>query len=288
MKEYIKISQLVLLILIIPTVFLEVTFVKTFEKILAGNYAVIENWQLVVSAAAPLSSLVFYVCAYILSITLANNVLKAVSLKYHPSDTSPLKVLVEDYNMALEGVLMPSIMLIYRGTMIITLSITAIWSFPELTSVRNFMIFIILMMVLITIYTIVRRVAKTFGISQDKRMGLMKQIIEEQQVNIETETFSKISSINYHVFCRKLIMGFFGFAAKPLIDFLIVVVVAIVIFNDNQHGSSMLAGVAVIGYRMAGPFLNLASNINQINFGWASLSDTWRSLLRDPLRKSKF
>ena len=283
-----KISQLLLLILIIPIVFLEVTFVKTFEKILAGNYAVIENWQLVVSAAAPLSSIFFFVCAYLVSISLANNVLKEVSLKYHPSDTSPLKVLVEDYNMALEGVLMPSILLIYRGTMITTLSITAMWSFPEIISVRNFIIFIIFVLIIVIIYAIVRRVAKSFSIAQDKRMRLMNQIIAEQHVNVETETFLKISRINYDVFCRKLIMGFFGFAVKPLIDFIIVVLVAIIVYNDDQNGLSMLAGVAVIGYRMAGPFLNLSSNINQINFGWASLSDTWRSLLRVPLRKSKF
>ena len=288
MKKYIKVSLLLLLTLIIPTVFLEITFVKTFEKILAGNYAVIEIWQLIVSAAAPLSSLFFYVCAYLMSISLANNALKDVSLKYDPSDTSPLKVLVEDYNMALEGVLMPSILLIYRGTVITTLSITAMWSFPEMLSVRNVINFIIFMMVIVFIYAIVRRVARSFSIAQDKRMRLMNQVIEEQQVNVETETFIKISRINYHVFCRKLIMGFFGFAAKPLIDFIIVVVVALVVYNGDQYGSSMLAGVAVIGYRMAGPFLNLASNINQINFGWASLSDTWRSLLRDPLRKSKF
>ena len=238
--EILKISQLLLLILIIPIVFLEVTFVKTFEKILAGNSAVIENWQLVVSAAAPLSSLFFYVCAYILSISLANNVLKEVSLKYNPSDTSPLKVLVEDYNMALEGVLMPSILLIYRGTMITTLSITAMWSFPEVITVRNFIIVIIFVTVICITYAIVRRVAKSFSLAQDKRMRIMNQIIEQQQFKVETETFIKVSRINYHVFCRKLIMGFFGFAAKPLIDFIIVVTVAIVIFNDNQHGSSML------------------------------------------------
>ena len=59
-----------------------------------------------------------------------------------------------------------------------------------------------------------------------------------------------------------------------------------VLFNDSvlQDGSKYL-GLALIGYRMMGPAINLSSNVTQINFAWASLSPIWRKHLLELVRR---
>lgn len=287
MKNFSYTLHLFLLSIITPFLACELVFINTFSLLITGEFENIKLWQLVVSLFAPIASVVYFVLMWFLSINIANSILKNIVLGYNTEGISSLKLLIEDYNMAVESAIMPSLLFLYRLSLVISLSGTAFVTYASTINLKDFAVMFTFAFLLIGTFIIVRFVGKKFSLDQNARMHLITQITDRKAQQLSQSDLKILSEINLKLYSKKLIIGIFGFAAKPLIDFTIVALVLfMVLFNDGvlQDGSKYL-GLALIGYRMMGPAINLSSNVTQINFAWASLSPIWRKHLLELVRR---
>lgn len=257
----------------------EIIFVDTFQKIITGDTTGISLIKLLVSISAPMSIVFYYFAAYHLSISICNGILSKLDNINQNKTHAPLKILIEDYNLSHEGFIMPILLFISRATVIIALSYKAIFSYlPELTS-RQILIIICLVLIITTIFVMIRSVGKKFSNLQQERMFIIKSFVDTNVNKLDHEQLLQISKLNRKLFSRKLIVSFFSFAAKPIIDFFIIFSVFLVIYfgyTENFKNEFGYVGLGLVAYRMIGPSLNLLTNINQILFSWNGLSKTWQ------------
>lgn len=257
----------------------EIIFVDTFQKIITGDTTGISQIKLLISMSAPMSVIFYYFAAYNLSISICNGILSKLDDINQNKTHAPLKILIEDYNLSHESFIVPILLFISRATVIIALSYKAIFSYlPELTSSQLLNI-ICIILIITTIFVIIRLVGKEFSNLQQKRMIIIKSFIDTNVNKLEREQLLQISKLNRKLFFRKLIVNFFSFAAKPIIDFFIILSVFFVVYfgyTENFKNEFEYVGLGLVVYRMMGPSLNLLTNINQILFSWNGLSKTWQ------------
>lgn len=264
----------------------ELVFVRTFTSILAGNFENIALHELLLSMVAPISSIIFFTSAYLLGIKIANMSLQQLEIEYNSEDNSPLKLLVEDYNMAFVSVIVPLLMLTYRALIVAALSSSAFITYYHFVDIFATSLFVCLLIIIFFVFKFVKKKAIKFSAEQNIRMNIVTEIINSRQVKLDGMSYTSLMESNTRLLQNKIFIGIFAFAAKPIADFavILIVVITLLFFKYDNVTVSSLLGLAVIGYRLAGPCINIASNVNQINFGWASLSTNWKVILLDMIK----
>ena len=129
------ISTIIIAVFIFYMAYAEIIFVDTFQKIITGDTTGLNLRRLLISMSAPLTVVAYYFAAYTISIYICNHILSMLEDIAKNKTHAPLKLLIEDYNLAHEGFVMPILLFISRTTVIIALSYKAIFSYlPELKS----------------------------------------------------------------------------------------------------------------------------------------------------------
>jgi hypothetical protein len=272
------------IILILVGAYCEYQFVRVFSELAAGKSITDSIFKLVAATCAPLTYLIYYFHAFSLSIGYSNKVLRRVSKSddFFRKDYSVTKQLTEDYILSHEQLMFPLQLMIYRLSVLSVLFYQGLAILFVEIGHYTFYIVIFLIIAVVVAKVLIQKISIKFSELQTIRSKVVDEVVSRKVSTESLELMVKrITDLNFGIYFRKLLSNFIGSLSKPIIDFIIMVGVLVFVITDFESAFSTesLVAIALIGYRSIGPFLTILNGSNQVQFGWRSLSKTWKTAI---------
>ncbi len=284
-----RLSLLLCLALAFLGTIAELIFINVFRSLFEGNYSNFNPIYLIAATAAPILYIGYNLYAYGTSLSISNYILgRIIDSGIKESKQSEVKIVLEDFHLFHESFLNPILLIAYRLAVSLTLITFGLILLLQEFGPIVFAFVLIGALVVAILQKVFGKLSVKFSKLQDQRMRLGKEIADQQDNQRKSSRqIEEFHNINKSVYWTKRYVFLVGSFGRPVFDLFILLSIAGFYFAGFtlEEDLGFVGTLAVMGYRLLAPSINLVHSAYQVQFGWLSISDEWRYRAKRTFKK---